>query len=99
MAVDCFGRPGGFPPPRTNEIQHDEKWAFVYKKQKHCDSQRVADRHCGDNWDQTAFDPEHRLVLEVVPGKRTRRRVRKVVQAAKRRIGGRIMSRRAGRRA
>jgi len=37
-----------------------------------------------------AFDAEHRLVLEVIPGKRTRRRVRQIVQAAKHRTGGRI---------
>lgn len=85
----------GFPP-QTNEIQFDEKWAFVYKKGKHCDPRRLADRHCGDNRDHTAFDPEHRLVLEVVPGKRTPKRLRKVVQGAKRRTVGRIMSRRAG---
>ena len=38
-----------------------------------------------------AFDAEHRLVLEVIPGKRTRRRVRRIVQAAQRRTGGRIL--------
>jgi IS1 family transposase len=77
-------------PPETHEIQFDEKWAFVYKKQKHCDPRELLDRHCGDNWDHVAFDAEHRLVLEVIPGKRTRQRVRCIVQAAKRRTGGRI---------
>lgn len=38
-----------------------------------------------------AFDAEHRLVLEVIPGKRTRRRARRIVQAAKRRTGGRVL--------
>ena len=78
-------------PPRTNEIQFDEKWAFVYKKEKHCDRRAPYDHHCGDNWDHTAFDPEHRLVLEVVAGKRSRKRVREVVQGTKRRTGGRVM--------
>lgn len=78
-------------PPRTNEIQFDEKWAFVYKKERHCDPRDALDRHRGDNWDHVAFDPEHRLVLEVVPGKRTRRRVRSIVRAVKRRTGGRMM--------
>ena len=75
-------------PPRTSEIQFDEKWAFVYKKQKRCDPH---EDDCGDNWDHLAFDPEHRLVLEVVPGKRSRKRIRMLVQASKRRTGGRIM--------
>ena len=72
-------------------MQFDEKWAFVYKKEKHCDPGNSFDHHCGDNWGHTAFDPEHRLVLEVVPGKRSRKRVREVVEATKRRTGGRIM--------
>ena len=29
------------------------------------------DDHCGDYWDHVAFDPEHKLVLAVVPGART----------------------------
>lgn len=37
-----------------------------------------------------AYDPEHRLVLEVVPGKRNAKQVCEVVKAAKRRTGGRI---------
>lgn len=78
-------------PPRTDEIQFDEKWAFVYKKEKHCDPLEEKDQHRGDNWDHVAFDPTHRLVLEVVPGKRSRQGVRQVVQAAKRRTGGRIL--------
>lgn len=48
------------------------------------------DARCGDNWDHVGFDSEHRLVLQVVPGKRTARHVRQVVQATKRRTGGRL---------
>jgi len=72
-------------------VQFDEKWAFVYKKQAHCDPSNASDARCGDNWDHAALDPEHRLVLEVVPGKRTRQRVRDVVRAIKRRTGGRLL--------
>lgn len=72
-------------------MQFDEKWAFVYKKEKRCDPRNASDRRCGDNWDHVAFDAEHRLVLEVVPGKRTARRVGQLVQAARRRTGGRLM--------
>ena len=30
-------------PPRTREVQLDEKWAFVGKKQAHCDPDDPAD--------------------------------------------------------
>ena len=53
----------------------DEKWAFVGKKQKHCDDDDPADDRLGDQWDHVALDPEHRLVLSVVPGKRTAQNV------------------------
>src|SRR6516165_6699304 len=55
-------------PPCTREVQFDEKWAFVYKKQKDCDPTDPNDDHRGDYWDHVAFDPEHKLVLAVIPG-------------------------------
>ena len=78
-------------PPRTEEIQFDEKWAFVYQKERPCDPARLGDRRRGENGDHVAFDPQHRLVLEVVPGKRHQRQIRTLVQAAQRRTGGRMM--------
>ena len=36
-------------PPRTREVQFDEKWAFVGKKEKHCDPENPDDTHQGDN--------------------------------------------------
>jgi transposase-like protein/IS1 family transposase len=54
--------------PQTREIQFDEKWSFVSKKEANCDSET---NKCGDNWDHVAIDAETRLVLSVVPGKRT----------------------------
>jgi IS1 family transposase len=79
-------------PPQTREVQFDEKWAFVGKKEKHCDPEKPADAHQGDNWDHVAFDPEHRLVVSVVPGKRTEDKVHRLVQDFKARTGGRIMN-------
>ncbi len=78
-------------PPLTEEIQFDEKWAFVYQKEKWCDRERLADSYRGENWDHVAFDPEHRLVLEVVPGKRHQHQTRSLIRAAQRRTGGRMM--------
>jgi IS1 family transposase len=67
-------------PPRTREVQLDEKWAFVFKKQKNCDPLDPADDHRGDWWDHVAYDPEHRLVLAVVPGARVTENAVEVVQ-------------------
>ncbi len=79
-------------PPRTREVQFDEKWSFVTKKEKHCDPEKPGDRQQGDNWDHVAFDPEHRLVVSVVPGKRTEDKTRQLVQDFRARTGGRLMS-------
>jgi len=78
-------------PPRTREVQFDEKWAFVAKKEKHCDRSDPADDHKGDYWDHVAFDPEHRLVLSVVPGARTVENTEAVVADFHRRTEGRVM--------
>jgi IS1 family transposase len=73
-------------------VQFDEKWAFVGKKEKHCDPDKPADAKQGDNWDHIALDPEHRLVVSVVPGKRSAENVEKVVQDFKARTDGRSMN-------
>ena len=55
------------------------------KKEKHCDPADPADAKQGDNWDHVALDPEHRLVVSVVPGKRTVENVEALVQDFKER--------------
>src|SRR6185437_15804629 len=75
-------------PPNTREVQFDEKWAFVGKKQKHCDPANPDDDHCGDYWDYVAFDPEHKLVLAVVPGARSEENTHTIVAQVKERLGG-----------
>jgi hypothetical protein len=57
-------------PPQTGEVQVDEKWAFVGQKEASCDPLDPLDRLRGDDWDHTAVDPESRLLLCLVPGKR-----------------------------
>ncbi len=74
-------------PPRTREVQLDEKWSFVHTKQKHCDPTDPADDHKGDWWDHVAYDPEHRLVLAVVPGARTLENAEEIVAEVKDRTG------------
>jgi len=79
-------------PPNTREVQFDEKWAFVAKKDKHCNPQDPADDERGDCWDHVAFDPEHRLVVSVIPGRRTIDHARLLVEDFHQRTGGRIMN-------
>ncbi len=79
-------------PPRTREVQFDEKWSFVGKKEKSCDPADPADDRRGDCWDHVAIDAESRLVVSVVPGERTAESVVAVVEDLKRRTGGRLMN-------
>jgi hypothetical protein len=63
----------------------------VGKKEKQCDPEEPADAKQGDNWAPVALEPEHRLVVSGVPGKRSAENGEKVVQAFKARRGGRPM--------
>lgn len=67
-------------------MQFDEKWDFVFKKEEHCTSE---EEECGDNWDHVAMDPESRLLLQVVPGKRTAEHCLQVVKEVHKRTDGR----------
>jgi hypothetical protein len=64
----------------------------VDKKEKHCNDNDPTDSQQGDNWDHIAYDPDHRLVISVVPGKRTAKNVEKLVADFKKRTAGRIMN-------
>jgi IS1 family transposase/transposase-like protein len=75
--------------PATREIQMDEAGSFVAQKEKNCDEDEPEDRFRGDCWDHVAFDPEHRLVVSVVPGQRTAESVQELVSDVKERLGGR----------
>ena len=75
--------------PSTREIQMDEAWSYVAKKEKNCNEDDPEDRLRGDCWDHVAFDPEHRLVVAVVPGERTTESVEELVGDVKGRLGGR----------
>ena len=70
-------------------MQFDEKWSFVAKKQKNTDPDDPRDDESGDDWDHTAVDPEHRLLLAVVPGERSAVNCKKVVQEVYDRTHGR----------
>jgi IS1 family transposase len=81
----------GWPfPPQTQELQLDEKWAFVYKKQEQCDPEDQADHTAGDCWDHVALDAEHRLVLGVVFGKRSATKIKNLLETVKEQLKGRV---------
>jgi hypothetical protein len=71
-------------------VQLDEKWSFVGKKEKHCDPADEADWFRGDQWDHVALDPDHRLVLEVVVGKRLGDNAVSLLEGVRDRLGGRV---------
>jgi len=75
--------------PNTREVQLDEKWGFVAKKEKNCDRIQAADKDKGDQWDHTAIDAETRLLISVVPGRRTLDSCVTLVQAVKDKSGDR----------
>ncbi|OWK35512.1 hypothetical protein [Fimbriiglobus ruber] len=75
-------------PPRTTEVQFDEKWSFVDRKEKNCAPDEV---RRGDCWDHTAIDPETRLIVSLVVGKRTSESVSAVVRDFHQRTGGRVL--------
>src|SRR6266568_2892420 len=79
-------------PPATQEVQFDEKWSFVAKKQKRCDPRNPLDAKKGDCWDHVALGPEHRLVLSVVVGKRTEDNARQLVYEFRERTDGRFVN-------
>ena len=70
-------------------MQCDEKWAFVGKKEAHCDPNDPDDQRQGDHWDHVALDAEHRLVLCVIPGKRTAENAQALLQDVQERLDGR----------
>jgi len=73
---------------KVREVQLDEKWAFVEKKQKNCDDTNPDDAEAGDQWDHTAIDVDSRFVVSLVVGKRTTESLTEVVRDFAERTGG-----------
>lgn len=57
------------------------------RKQRNCDPASPDDDHHGNYWDHVAFNPEHKLVLAVVPGARTEENAHAIVTEVRQRIG------------
>src|SRR5262245_24886892 len=79
-------------PPKTREVQFDETWSFVGKKEKHCDPNNPNDDEQGECWDYVAVDAEHRLVVSLVMGKHSGKHVALLVEDFRRRTDGRLMN-------
>jgi IS1 family transposase len=79
-------------PPNTHEVQFDEKWAFVGKKEKHCDRADPDDDQQGDCWDHVALDPKHRLVVSVVVGRQSGEHTDLLMYDFQQRTEGRTMN-------
>jgi IS1 family transposase/transposase-like protein len=62
-------------------LQFDEKWSYVGKKQAHLTATDDPD-HQGDYWDVNALDPQSKLLVSLVPGKRTASTIHQVVADA-----------------
>lgn len=73
-------------PPESKEIQLDEKWSFVGKKEKNCNEN---EENMGEQWDYVAIDAESRLVLSVIIGKRTADNCKTIVEDVFERTGKR----------
>ncbi len=76
-------------PPQTKEVQLDEKWCFVGKKEKTIKGSGDQSTTEGDVWDHTAIDAESRLLVSLIPGKRTGENCDKLVEDVKKRTGDR----------
>jgi len=76
-------------PPHTKEVQLDERWSFVGKKEKNVDVEAATEALKGDLWDHTAIDAESRLLISLIPGKRTAANCDKLVADVKKRTGDR----------
>jgi IS1 family transposase len=65
----------------------DEQWEIIQPLIPVNTVGRPRQDHKGDYWDHVAYDPEHRLVLAVVPGARTLENAEEVVAEVQDRLG------------
>jgi len=55
----------------VTQVQLDELWTFVYKKERMLKEWEKLHSEWGDTWVWVAFDPVHKLVIVVLVGERT----------------------------
>lgn len=69
------------------EIQLDELWSFLRKKEANLTTLEALRQEFGDCWVWVAFDPVHKVVVGLVIGKRTRENAVRLLQAVRRTLG------------
>ena len=71
-------------------LQFDEKWSYVGKKQGRVTADDQGEDQ-GDHWDTNCLDPQSKLLVSLVPGKRTRQTIHQVVVDAAQRLAPEAM--------
>lgn len=66
-------------------LEFDEKWSFTGKKQKNVTAQDEQEE-VGDHWDVNCIDPQSKLLVTLVPGKRTLQTIQAAVLDAASRL-------------
>ena len=86
--VECLRRAGAHALAVINavlvglgcrEVQMDELWSFVGKKEKNLDPWERVQKELGDRWVHLATDPVTRLILGHVVGRRTQEKTDQLV--------------------
>ena len=71
----------------TEEIQLDELWSFLRKKEANLTALETLRREFGDCWVWVAFDPVHKVIFGFVLGKRIRENAVRLLEAVRRTVG------------
>ena len=66
-------------------LQFDEKWSYMAKKQRSMTAQDDRSQ-TGDYWDANSLDPPSKLLVSLVPGRRTADTIHQVVANAAQRL-------------
>lgn len=73
-----------------NEVQVDEFWGFVHKKEYNLADEEKLLEESGDTWTYTAIMPENKLIFAHLSGKRTYSNTRKFISMVRKRSDGTI---------
>jgi len=72
------------------ECQLDEMWSFVYKKQHHLEPFEQLRNDIGDIWLHVAFEPRMKVLVAVIPGKRTLENLHNLTRAVRCKSDGHV---------
>lgn len=75
---------------RVEEVQLDEMWSFVYKKEKHLSEEEYLSQLRGDQWCWVAFDARSKVVVQYEIGRRTYSLARELLRHFRQRTDGAI---------